>query len=103
MNTERELFIKNKIKSMINQTHNEMIDYQLNQNESSIIIFYHYYDELIDQLFKHYNYMLYEFLERMEKINDTFKPIHINKKLSKHKSDDENNKKIDFNNITINI
>ena len=108
MNTENQSFIKNNIKFMIHQTHNKMIDSYSNQIESFRIIFNDDdFDELIDEFFKSYNYMLHDYPEKIAKMNNEFKPIHINKKLLKHvpkyKSDDENNKKTDFNNIIINI
>ena len=107
MNTENQSFIKNNIKFMIHQTHNKMIDSYSNQIESFRIIFNDDdFDELIDEFFKSYNYMLHDYLEKIKKMYNKFKPIIIKKQLSKHKfddDDDENNKTTDFNNITINI
>ena len=109
MNTENQSFIKNNIKFMIHQTHNKMIDSYSNQIESFRITFNDDFDELIDEFFKSYNYMLHDYLKKIAKMKNEFKPIYINKKLLKHVSkyksddDDENNKTTDFNNIIINI
>ena len=92
-----------------------MIDSYSNQIESFRIIFNDDdFDELIDELFKSYNYMLHDYLKKIAKIKNEFKPIDIKKQFLKHVSkhsidddenniDDENNKTIDFNNIIINI
>ena len=115
MNTENQSFIKNNIKFMIHQTHNKMIDSYSNQIESFRIIFNDDFDELIDEFFKSYNYMLHDYLKKIAKMKNEFKPINIKLQLLKHVSkhkfdddennidDDENNKTIDFNNIIINI
>ena len=108
MNTENQSLIKNNIKFMIHQTHNKMIDSYSNQIESFRIIFNDDdFDEFIDEFFKSYNYMLHDYLKKIAKIKNEFKPIDIKKQflkhVSKHNIDDENNKTIDFNNIIINI
>ena len=89
---------------MINQTHNKMIDYYSNQIESFRIIFNDDdFDELINEFFKSYNYMIPDYLEQIAKMNNEFKPIHINKKIlkhvSKHNIDDDENKSFIKSNI----
>ena len=116
MNTENQSFIKNNIKFMIHQTHNEMIDSYSNQIESFRIVFGDdNFNKLIDEFFKSHNYMLHNYLKKLAKMKLEFKLINIKSQLSKHVSkhkfdddknnidDDENNKTIDFNNIIINI
>ena len=112
MNTENPSYIK----FIIHQTHDKMIDSYLNQIESfRIILNDDDFDKLIDEFFKSHNYMLHDYLKKIAKMKNEFKPIDIKKQFLKHVSkhkfdndennidDDENNKTIDFNNITIYI
>ena len=94
MNTENQSFTKNYIKNIIHKTHNKMIDYYSNQIESFRITFNDYFDELIDEFFKSYDYMLNDYLEKIAKMNNKLKPIEINQKnlkyVLKYKYDDKN-------------
>ena len=79
-----------------------MIDSYSNQIESFRIIFNDDFDELIDEFFKSYNYMLHDYLKKIAKMKNEFKPIYINKKLLKHvskyKSDDDDDDDDENNN-----
>ena len=85
---------------MIHKTEDEMIDAYSNPTESFRIIFEYHFDELIDELYNYRNLMINDDLQKIAQRNNKNKPIYIKEPKF---DDDENNKKIDFNNIIINI
>ena len=82
---KNQSFIKSIIKFMINRTHNKMIDYYVNQIQTFKSAYYNHYYKLYYEFFKSYNYMIYDYLERIAKMNNKFEPIYINKKLLLYK------------------
>ena len=100
---KNQSFIKSIIKLMINETHNKMIDSYLNQIRMFKDEYNNHYYKLIEEFFKSYNYMIYDYLKKISEMNNKFKPIYINKQILKHLSKHNTNETMDYDDIIINI